>query len=159
MLVFLLAACSGADDEGFFSSSGRYDQPSWGDTATDTASGDTGDTASGGDDGAPVFSSLVVTWEDYPNIGWVLQVLGEFTDDGDDFSGGTCYIDVYNPEYVESYELDASDSDGENVCLITGSTLTFGFQGLDETAAGSIVFTAQDSSQNVSVEMEASTAD
>ncbi|GDX82010.1 hypothetical protein LBMAG42_38210 [Deltaproteobacteria bacterium] len=158
MVVLFLAACSGVDDEGFFSSSGRYDQPSWGDTATDTGS-DTGDTASGGDDGAPVFTSLVVSWEDYPNIGTVLQVLGEFTDDGDDFAGGTCYVDVYNPEYVDSFELDASTETGANVCLITGSTLTIAFEGLDETAVGSVLLAVQDSSQNVSAEIEASTAD
>ena len=159
-VLLLLAACSGTDEGGFFGSSGRYDQPTWGDTATDTGT-DTGtDTStSTGDAGAPILSNLEVTWEDYPNIGMVLQVIAEFTDEGDDFAGGVCYVDVFNPDYLSSFEMTASEEAGANVCLISGTTLTMGFQDLDDSVEGSILLAVKDESNNVSAEAAGSTED
>ena len=159
-VLLLLAACSGTGEGGFFGSSGRYDQPTWGDTATDTGSDTGGDTGSStGDPGAPVLSNLEVTWEDYPNIGIVLQVIAEFTDEGDDFSGGVCYVDVFNPDYISSFEMTASEESGSNVCLVSGTTLTMGFQDLDDSVEGAILLSVKDESNNVSAEVEGSTED
>ena len=150
MVVFLLAACSGVDDNGFLSSSGRYDQPAWGDTGGE-ASTDTGDTASGGDDGAPVFTDIVASWEDYLDFGWVLQVTAKFTDDDDDIEGGECYIDAMYGE--ESTNFDGPiGTEPSDTCVVASGTLIFALKDLDTSVETTVVWSVQDTSRNVSAE-------
>ena len=157
MVVLLMLACSGSGNDGdkFFSSDGRYTPPEWGSSSTDdTAATDTADTGgSEGDPGAPVFSSFVVTWEDFPNIGTVLQGLAEFTDENDDAVGGICYVDLFNPDFISDYQLTVSEESGNDVCLVSGNTITIAFKDLDATVAGSLTLSVKDSSGNVSAEV------
>lgn len=149
MVVLFLAACSGDGDDGFFSSSGRYDQPSWGDTATDTG-GDTGDTGAGGDEGAPVFTDVVGEWTDISNVADdVLQVTATFTDDGDDIIGGTCYIDAYVDD-ANMGTWDGDISDDEGACVVAVDKMVFGLQDLDPSKTTTVEFQAKDASGNVS---------
>ena len=162
MVFLFLGGCSvlGLDDP-FNSNSGRYDQPNW--ATDDTADGDTGDTADGGGDaGAPELTNLLLAWTEYPNIGTVLEFTADYTDEGDDIVGGTCYIDLFNgSEYIDSYEYEVVDDpagEGE-VCSAVGGALRFAFQELDETLAGSVGLEVKDGSGNVSATYDVSTLD
>ncbi len=162
MVFLFLGGCAtlGLDDP-FNSNSGRYDQPNW--ATADTADGDTGDTADGdGDAGAPVLTNLVLAWTDYPNIGTVLEFTADYTDEGDDIVGGTCYIDLFNgSDYIGDFLYEVVDDPGgeSEVCSAVGGTLQFAFQELDDTQTGSIGLEVQDGSGNVSATYKVSTLD
>ncbi len=160
MVFLFLVGCSALlDDDPFSGGSDRYDQPDWSSSDTADTAGDTGDTAGGGDAGAPVLTDIDLTWEEYPNIGNVLQFVAKYTDEGDDIVGGMCFIDVYNgDEAAGSFELEVSDDpDGEGVCVAVSGSLIFAIEDLDDGKSGGVSVEVMDGSRNVSATYEAST--
>lgn len=159
MVVLFLVGCAvERDDDPFFNTSDRYDPPDW--TSSDTAGDDTGDTAGGGDAGAPVLSDVSLTWEEFPNVGMVLLFQATYADEGDDIVGGTCFIDVYNDgEFVSDFTLDITDApegdDGQ--CVAVDGQFYFAIEDLDDSKSGGVTVEVKDGSGNVSETYEATT--
>lgn len=155
MTLLTLLACA-VTEGSFLSGSGRF-VPSRGSDSGDTGYSDTADTGGEdtvGDAGAPILVDASISWDDFPDFGIVLVFAGTFTDEGDDFIGGTCYIDVYQDgEFVDTFDVPASDDESDNdrqVCLVVGDSLTFAIPDLDSTKSAGIDISVRDSSGNTS---------
>jgi hypothetical protein len=148
MLFILLTACTTtADGDRFHGGSGRYEAPKWGSDTADTA-GDTGSNPDG-DPNAPVFTDVTGSWSDYPNIGVVLEVTAQYTDEGDDIEGGNCYVDAYFGGEDANFDTTVGTGDDDG-CKAVAGTFVFAIQELDDSKTTVVEFQVSDAAGNVS---------
>lgn len=161
MFSLILLACTPADDDGFLSAGGRYENSSWGSTDTADTAADTGEDDEP-DEGAPVITGEELEWTEYPNYGMVLQIRLTFTDEGDDIEGGTMYLDVFQPgdeiAYAGILEIidiaDVEEVEAGAVYLYDSETLFCAIDNLDETEDTYITVELKDASKNLSATYE-----
>ena len=142
-------ACMNDKDDGVFGSGG---------SSADVGSTE-GDTAAANDSGAsdgvsPTITSLSASFEEYPNIGMVLEVTAAYTDPQDDVDGGAVSMS-YSEDDGKPEEMELS-IDGSDAWVVTvEGTVVFALSGFDTGTTYVVTVMLTDSSGNSSTIEEA----
>ena len=146
--ILVSFACVNAKDDGAFGSGGS--SAGLGGTEGGSDSGDTGSS----DGVSPTITSLSASFEEYPNIGMVLEVTAAYTDPQDDVDGGEVAL-TYAEEGEKSEEMDLS-IDGSDAWVDTDEgTVVFALSGIDTDYTYELLVMLTDSSGNSSEPKEA----
>lgn len=99
----------------------------------------------------PQLENPTAYWDDYPNIGRVVEVSADYTDAEDDLVGGTLSTEVFDDgESLGSLEAEIEQDEGSAWVPEDETTVYFVIQNLNEGTAYEIDFEVTDLAGNTS---------
>ncbi len=155
-LVAGLSACSSDDGSSFGSGGNGFDGFTDSDD-TGSSGDDTGGSVEENPD-APVITEMRAGFEDYPNIGMVLEVGIKYTDANDDVDGGQLILGIQEGDSQESDEV-ITDIGGEHAYIDSSGEIILASADFDTGLDYTITAIIQDVAGNASQTSSASTSE
>ena len=148
-----LAGCASEEGGTFGSGGSSYD---YGSDDTATSGGD--DTGSESNPDAPVITAMRAGFEDYPNIGFLLEIGISYTDANDDVDGGQLILGFEDEASGDGSEF-TTDIGGEFAYIDSSGEIILAVDGVDSGLDYTVTAVIRDVAGNSSGASSASTAD